>query len=93
MARAFQGALAENRPQEACALFAPRVLQDEECAAVLEKLKPATIEETEVWGDGAIVRAGADTMFLAEFNQGWLITAAGCVRRGEIPYDCAAGGP
>ncbi|MGH3858748.1 hypothetical protein [Actinokineospora sp.] len=56
-------------------------------------MKPATIEETEMWGDGAIVRAGTDTMFLSEFNQGWLVTAAGCVHRGEIPYECAVGGP
>ncbi len=93
MARAFQGALADNRPQDACALLGPRVLDDEDCAAALEKLKPATIEETEMWGDGAIVRAGTDTMFLSEFNQGWLVTAAGCVHRGEIPYECAVGGP
>lgn len=93
MARAFLGALADNRTEEACALFGPRVLADEDCAAALEKLTPATIVETEVWGDGAIVRAGSGTLFLSEFNRGWLVTAAGCVDRGEVPYDCAVGGP
>ncbi|MBC6450013.1 hypothetical protein [Actinokineospora xionganensis] len=93
VARAFLGALADNRTEEACALFGPRVLADEDCAAALEKLTPATIVETEVWGDGAIVRAGSGTLFLSEFNRGWLVTAAGCVDRGEVPYDCAVGGP
>lgn len=93
VARAFLRALADQRSEEACSLFAPKVLAESDCASALEQLKPATIEHTEVWGDGAIVRAGADTMFLNEFTKGWLITGAGCVHRGELPYDCAVGGP
>ena len=41
----------------------------------------------------AIVRWGAETMFLARFDNGWLVTAAGCTPRGkDLPYDCSIEG-
>jgi hypothetical protein len=34
-----------------------------------------------------------DTYFLSRFQQGWLVSAAGCEVRGELPYDCDVEGP
>jgi hypothetical protein len=41
----------------------------------------------EVWGDEALVRLEADTLFLHRFDHGWRVTAAGCTYS-ATSYDC-----
>ena len=49
--------------------------------------------EIDVYGRDAMVRWGGSTLFLARFDDGWRVTAAGCAPRGEdLPYDCAVEG-
>jgi hypothetical protein len=38
------------------------------------------------------VDTDAGSVFLAEFDNGWRVTAAGCTSRGEsLPYQCVVG--
>lgn len=53
------------------------------------------IEATEVAGHSAQVRTDGDTIFLALFDDGWRVTAAGCERTSsdpQEPYECAVEG-
>jgi hypothetical protein len=43
---------------------------------------------TERFGHHAQVRFDADTAFLAEYDDGWKVIAAGCTARDPLPYDC-----
>ena len=50
-----------------------------------------TAESVDVAGHAAQVRYRQGTVFLALFDDGWLVTAAGCLRTSEDrsePYDC-----
>jgi hypothetical protein len=88
-------------PAERCALLAPSTLQTLEsdesapCADVIGQvpLPGGAVEAVEVWGGDAQVRLGGDTVFLTETPSGWLVTAAACEPRGELPYDCQVEGP
>lgn len=53
---------------------------------------PAAVSSVEVWGDEAQVRTATDTVFLAQFDTGWKVTAAGCSPRPGKPYDCVISG-
>lgn len=100
-ADAFTGSLAGN-PAAACALLAPRALddvaEDGSCASSLEAAGlPAVGERLEVTvaGHSAQVRYTGDTLFLARFGDGWRVTAAGCEQVSSdpaVPYDCAVDG-
>ncbi|MBB1483406.1 hypothetical protein H5392_05975 [Tessaracoccus sp. MC1865] len=95
-ARAFVGAT----PAEACEMLAPETRKSVEkdsgtdCAAVLEELglpSASDVEGGEVAGESAQVRLADDVVFLARFPEGWLVTAAGCVREEADParpYEC-----
>jgi hypothetical protein len=50
------------------------------------------VRTVDVYGDQARVVFARDTVFLASFSAGWRITAAGCVFRGDQPYDCVIRG-
>jgi hypothetical protein len=50
------------------------------------------VRTVDVYGDQARVVFAGDTVFLASFSAGWRITAAGCVSRGDRPYDCVVRG-
>ena len=85
----------------ACALLAPdtaEALASDEgngCAAAIVKAGlPAagTVVGTQGWGAEAQVRLSGDTVFLHRFPQGWRISAAGCVPRGDKPYRCEVEG-
>ncbi|GAA4899789.1 hypothetical protein GCM10025789_17600 [Tessaracoccus lubricantis] len=94
--RAFVAA----EPAEACALLAPKTrkkLEKEsgtDCATALQEVGlPAggDVEGAEVAVESAQVRLADQTIFLARFPEGWLVTAAGCQREDEDPaqpYDC-----
>jgi hypothetical protein len=90
-------------PAAACALLAPRTLQSVEkdgtsCAQALpgEDLPmPGDRNTVSVAGHSAQVRFAEDTVFLALFDDGWRVTAAGCSRTSDdpaTPYDCTIEG-
>lgn len=86
----------------ACALLAPATLEaverDRPCPEELAADNlPASGEVTrvEIAGNGAQVKLGDQTLFLALFDDGWRITAAGCSHAGDDPaepYDCTVKG-
>jgi hypothetical protein len=53
---------------------------------------PGTARDAEVFGTAAQVRMEDDTLFLARYDGRWLVLAAGCRPRGELPYDCQVEG-
>jgi hypothetical protein len=96
-ARAYVQAWTAQDGAAVCALLAPETKAEVEQSAqtpcaqgVLDEDLPdaGPVRRTEVWGDQAMVRLQGDTLFVAEFPDGWHITAAGCRSRGERPYDC-----
>jgi hypothetical protein len=47
------------------------------------------VNSVSVWGDNAQARLADGALFLAEFDTGWQVTAAGCTFvSDEVPYDC-----
>ncbi|GGM99591.1 hypothetical protein GCM10009721_28290 [Terrabacter tumescens] len=85
----------------ACDLLAPGTRQELEdqdgpCPTALpdQNLPRASGPgEAEVYGKDAIVRLSGDTIFLARFDEGWRVTAAGCVDAGkDKPYSCSVKG-
>ena len=87
-------------PAAACALLAPRTLESVEkngtpCPQALPEddlPAPGSRGVVSVAGHSAQVRFTGDTVFLALFDDGWKVTAAGCSRTSDdpaTPYDCA----
>lgn len=103
----FSTAVLAGDGDRACALLAPLTrneLEDtagEPCgAAVLALGLPAVREPFDVrrYGSTGQVRLESadgeqDTRFVALFDGAWLVTAAGCTPRGDLPYDCDLEGP
>lgn len=61
------------------------------CADALGALDLPTgsVTSVEVWGGNGQARLPGGVLFLAQFSDGWKITAAGCTFRGSSqPYDC-----
>ena len=90
-------------PAAACALLAPRTLESVEkdgtpCPQALPEddlPTPGSRGVVSVAGHSAQVRYAGDTVFLALFDDGWRVTAAGCSRTSDdpaTPYDCAIEG-
>jgi hypothetical protein len=94
----FYGAVRDGRGEAACALLAPRTVEEmavggDDCAEAVVKLPPpGATRVVRVWGNEAQVRLAADTVFLHRFHQGWRVRAAGCRPRGDEPYLCVVGG-
>ena len=80
----------------ACALLAPDTAMELERAAgscgrgltAAQLTDGGRVRDVEVYGLHAIVRLDDDTVFVARFDDGWRVTAAGCVPQGDGPYDC-----
>jgi hypothetical protein len=100
-AERFERAVAEGEWAAGCALLAPRTLSELEKSA--GKSCPVALEEEDLgdagpvrdshgYGTMAQVRLGQDTYFLAEFDDGWKVMAAGCAPDPGKPYDCALQG-
>jgi hypothetical protein len=92
---AFFAAVSAHQDDRACADLAPQAAQglatsDSSCAKQIGKLKLAggTIRAVRVWGQRAQVLLSGDTVFLTRVRQGWKVTAAGCRRHANGPYDC-----
>ena len=84
-------------PAAACGLLAPQTrlkLEDEQgpCAQSLPESKvpqdAGSVRDVKVYGKDAVVQLERDTVFLARFDDGWRVTAAGCTPNGDRPYDC-----
>ncbi|MGN9763355.1 hypothetical protein [Streptomyces sp. SD31] len=97
----FTDALRQGDGRQACALLAPRTLEELEKSertpcdqAVTQEQLPAgyAVRRVDVYGDQARVVLADDTLFLAHFSAGWKVTAAGCTPRPEQPYDCQVKG-
>jgi hypothetical protein len=54
--------------------------------------EPGSVIRSEIYGRNALVEFENDTVFLAEGENGWQITGAGCASSGEAPYNCEVGG-
>jgi hypothetical protein len=92
-------AVAAGDGEAACALLAPdtaeTVAEDEPCAeAILDQSlpRPGTVVGADVYGQWAQVRLDDDTVFLAAFDGGWRVVAAGCTPRANRPYQCSVEG-
>jgi len=93
---------AATEPARACELLAPATLEEVEgdgevCTDVIPAVgvppMSGDVVDVKVYGREAMFRAGDATVFLTRFDDGWLVTAAGCRPRGEdLPYDCSIEG-
>ena len=62
-----------------------------EITGLTKRFGPVTA--VEVWGDSAQVRFAGDTLFLARFDDGWHVRAAGCQpQAADVPYSCQVEG-
>lgn len=95
--------LAGSEPAAACTLLAPRTVErlaDDagDCAAGLRDARlraPDSIRTVTVAIDSAQVVLSGQVVFLARFDTGWLVTAAGCTRASSddaVPYRCPVEG-
>jgi hypothetical protein len=102
VAQRFRVAMSEDAGSAACDLLAPVTRRELEHASDLPCQRAVMAEGipagrsaalgSDVYGDQARVRFDGDTLFLAQFTGGWLVTAAGCTPRGELPYECTIKG-
>lgn len=82
--------------EAACALLAPGTATELEqssgsCARGVTAANLSDggrVRDVEVYGLDAMVRLDHDTVFVARFDDGWRVTAAGCEPQGDGPYDC-----
>ena len=97
----FHTAISDRDGDAACALLAPSTVTELESSAgkpcpqavVEEKLPPASDPvSVDVFGTSGQVRFDSETTFLARYEQGWRVVAAGCTPRESHPYDCTLTG-
>ena len=89
-------------PEQACDLLSDQARKDLErdeqaaCAEALGKIElPAASaqQSVDVYEQHARVALAGDVMFLARFDDGWKVTAAGCEPQpDDEPYECELGG-
>lgn len=96
--------LATANPGAACSLLAPRTLQqvtedgDGNCARGLKSDSPEApgeVTSVSIAINGAQVVMAGQVIFLARFDAGWKVLAAGCTREvsdDAVPYDCTVKG-
>jgi len=101
VARRFARAVDGSAASAACGYLAPatksRLEQSagKRCpAAILEQHLPSTgaVRSATAYGAMAQVRLRGDTLFLARFQGGWKVMAAGCSPKAGHPYDCTLEG-
>ena len=94
----FLAAAERGDVDTACALLAPRTREDLEtaegpCASALPAAElRGSVTAVDTWSDRAKADTEAGSLFLAEFDSGWLVSAAGCVSEEDAPYRCLVGG-
>src|SRR5689334_14758316 len=95
----FLTATSRGDGQTACDLLTPLVRQNlvtsqgQPCPQSLpmDQLR-GTVGQAEVWSDWARVSTNQGTVFLTQFDNGWLVSAAGCRANGDAPDLCVVGG-
>ncbi|MFK3730196.1 hypothetical protein ACI2LJ_08035 [Streptomyces sp. NPDC088090] len=100
--RRFAAAVSAGDYRTGCELLAPETREQIEedaqgpCGPGLREagLPPAGAPRgVDVYGREALLRMTADTLFLSQFDDGWLVTAAGCEEgSGDEPYRCSVQG-
>lgn len=94
----FEAAVSAGDGGSACAALTERARRGVEsfgrdCAQAVAGLPAAGRARTaEVWGDSAQVRFDGDVVFLALFEDGWRVRAAGCRPNPDGPYECTVEG-
>jgi hypothetical protein len=97
----FYHAVADQDGAAACDVLAPDTKSELEKTAqkpcdqaILEEDVPsvASPRTVEAFGTMAKVDFGGETAFLARFQGGWKVMAAGCSKRPDHPYDCVIQG-
>jgi hypothetical protein len=100
-AQAFHSATAGGDGAAACSRLSVRVVAELEQSegtpceqAVMAADVPAArqVRDVQVWGGRGLVVLDHDVVFVAEFDGGWRVTAAGCSPRKDRPYDCTVKG-
>jgi hypothetical protein len=99
VAARFLDAASRGDGEAACMLLTPMVQQDlavsdgQPCPQSLpmDRLQ-GRVGRASVWSNWAQVATDKGSVFLTEFEAGWLITAAGCQPDGDAPYHCVVGG-
>lgn len=105
--RDFAEALASDDPGRACGALAPSTVLEleqstgQECARALQEQDVVALDEVgsvQRYGRQASVQVRSstgetDTWFLSRFDGRWLLVAASCTPRPELPYDCDVEGP
>lgn len=100
-AQEFHRATADRDGASACRQLSARVAgelaqsEGEPCAdAVLSADLPdaSDVRDVQVWGGRGLVVLDNDVVFVAEFDQGWRVVAAGCSPRKDRPYQCTVKG-
>jgi len=97
VAGAFRAALASGDAATACDRLSDSVRDELQqssgstCEAAIMDTgvsRDGRVEQLSVSGTAAQVRYDDDTIFLAEFPDGWKIIGAGCQSQADKPYDC-----
>jgi hypothetical protein len=95
----FLDAVSRSDVRAACALLTPRTREDlvaaegQPCVRALPTDRlGGTVESTDTWSDEAVVNTDQGSLFLTEFDSGWLVSAAGCAPEDDAPYRCVVGG-
>lgn len=100
-AQNFLRATAGHDGASACQKLSTRVAREVEqsegkpCAqAVLDIGLPDAghVRDVQVWGRRGLVVLDHDAVFVAKFDRGWRVIAAGCTPRKDRPYDCRVKG-
>jgi hypothetical protein len=93
----FGAAVATDDGASACALLGPSTVERLEedassgCAeAIVDEDLPdaGDLRGVDLYVGSARATFEHDTLFLAEFQGGWKVVAAGCRARPDRPYDC-----
>jgi hypothetical protein len=93
---AFSDAVTSGDTSRACELLATSTRSELEsstgksCPKALAAELPSVGERPriQVYGNQAIARTTHDAEFLARYDDGWRVTAAGCKPKGHDLYDC-----
>lgn len=96
----FVAAVTDEQAEAACALLAPATVEELEqssggrCAETVLEEAVAAGDRVEVstFGTMSQVRYSDDVVFLARFDDGWRVVAAGCTARRGAPYSCGIEG-
>ena len=98
-AQEFRQAAAAGDTSATCSMLGPKAREKaaagstcEDQLASLQLPTSGAALKTQRYGRNAMVEFEDDSVFLTMTGAGWQVTGAGCMPRGELPYDCEVGG-